>query len=263
MFAPSKVLFLLCGLLLAQSLPAAQRVLVGATEYRPYMAMPAQGQPSGLLPELLQAMNEVQDDYRFEITLTSTGRRYRDFTSGRLDLMLFESRQWGWQNIPMQTLELGIDDSEVFVARAAPGRDQRYFATLEGKRLGLHVGYHYAFADFESDSERLHQRFDAIISRSHEANLEMLLHQRIDLTVMAKSYLRMYFDEHPELRERMLVSTRADQTFRPLALIRPDGPIDAERLAAILEILQRNGRYAALLTRYHLDPVPASGKPKR
>ena len=256
MFAPSKILFLLCCLL-TQSLLAAQRVVVGATEYPPYVTMPAQGEPRGLLPELLEAMNAVQDDYRFEITLTSTGRRYRDFTRGRIDLVLFESRQWGWQDIPMQTLDLGIDDSEVFVARAAPGRDQSYFATLEYKRLGLHIGYHYAFADFESDSERLHQRFDVIVSRSHETNLEMLLRQRIDLTVMAKSYLRMDFDARPELRERLLVSTRVDQAFRPLALIRPNGPIDAERLSAILEALRRDGRYAALLARYHLDAAPA------
>jgi len=259
--APSKILFLLCCLL-AQSLPAAQRVLVGATEYLPYVAMPAQGEPSGLLPELLDAMNAVQDDYRFEITLTSTGRRYRDFTGGRIDMMLFESRQWGWQDIPMQTLDLGIDDSEVFVARAAPGRDQGYFATLDDKRLGLHLGYHYAFADFESDSGRLHQRFDAIISRSHETNLEMLLRRRIDLTVIAKSYLRMYFDAHPGLRERLLVSTRVDQAFRPLALIRPEGPIDAARLSAILDILKRDGRYAALLARYHLDAVPGQADAK-
>lgn len=262
MSAPSKILFLLCCLL-AQSLAAAQRVMVGASEYLPYVAMPAQGEPGGLLPELLDAMNAVQDDYRFEITLTSTGRRYRDFTRGRIDLVLFESRQWGWQDTPMQTLDLGIDDSEVFVARAMPGRDQSYFATLEGKRLGLHVGYHYAFADFESDSERLHQRFDAIVSRSHETNLEMLLHQRIDLSVMTKSYLRMYFDAHPERRERLLVSTRVDQAFRPLALIRPNGPIDAERLSAILETLKRNGRYAALLARYHLDAAPGQADAKR
>ena len=241
------------GLLAAQPLLAAQLVKVGAYHFPPYVIKPESERPGGLLPELLQALNQLQSDYRFSLVATSTMRRYRDLESGRFDLILFESSQWGWQDTLHAALNLHIEDAEVYVARARPGRDQSYFDELKGKRLALYNGYHYGFADFNSDQQFLTEHFDARLTYSHDSNLVMLMRDRADIAVITHSYLRLYQDRHPELRAAFLVSQRVDQFYRHQALFRPQAPVSPERFAELLQALNSDGRLDRLLRRYHLQ----------
>src|SRR5690606_14977972 len=98
-------------------------------------------------------------------------RRFRDLEQGRIDMAVFENPEWGWQDIPHQQVDMGLEDAEVFVARAVPGRDQRYFDELKGKRLALYHGYHYEFAGFGVDPEYLAREFNAKMNYSHDSNL--------------------------------------------------------------------------------------------
>lgn len=54
-----------------------------------------------------------------------------------------------------------LQDAELFVARAEPGRGQANFKSLAGKRLALIHGYHYAFADFNADPRFLAVNYQA------------------------------------------------------------------------------------------------------
>ncbi len=247
--------FLLC---LALPALAAEEVRVGAYHFPPYMVKPESAEPVGLVVDLLAELNQLQSTYRFVLVATSTMRRYRDLESGRFDLILFESPQWGWQNTPHSTLNLHIEDAEVYVARAQPGRDQSYFDELKGKRLALYNGYHYGFADFNSDQQFLTEHFDARLTYSHDSNLVMLMRDRADIAVITHSYLRLYQDRHPELRAAFLVSQRVDQFYRHQALFRPQAPVKPERFAELLQALNSDGRLDRLLTRYHLLNSPGS-----
>lgn len=248
------------GFLLCLALPAlaAEEVRVGAYHFPPYMVKPESAGPVGLVADLLAELNQLQSTYRFVLVATSTMRRYRDLESGRFDLILFESPQWGWQNTPHNALNLHIEDAEVYVARAQPGRDQSYFDELKGKRLALYNGYHYGFADFNSDQQFLTEHFDARLTYSHDSNLVMLMRDRADVAVITHSYLRLYQDRHPELRATFLVSQRVDQFYRHQALFRPQAPVKPERFAELLQALNSDGRLDRLLTRYHLHNPPGS-----
>ena len=167
---------LLLGLIaLACAATAAQEVRVGAYHFPPYVLKPESEQPTGLLPELLQAFNLAQDDDRFNLVATSTKRRYRDLQNGRFDLILFESPSWGWQDTAHEALDLHIEDAEVYVASLLPGRDEAFFADFSGKRMALYNGYHYGFAGFNSDQAFLSETFSALLTYSHDSNLVMLL----------------------------------------------------------------------------------------
>ena len=120
---------LLCCLALLH-VPAAlalQEVRVGGYHFPPYLDKPESPYPQGLVPELLRALNAAQQQYRFVLVPTSATRRYRDLESGRFELMFFESTRWGWQGTSYLALGLDIDDAEVYVAAAEPGRGQDYF----------------------------------------------------------------------------------------------------------------------------------------
>lgn len=244
---------------------AEQRVRVGAYHFPPYIMKPESSVPEGLVPELLAALNAAQGDYRFDLVPTSVTRRYRDFTQARYDMILFESPDWGWHDIPLDKLDLQIADAEVYVARQQRGRDQRFFDRLSGKRMALYNGYHYGFAGFNADQDFLTRNFNAVLTYSHDSNLLMLLHGRVDISVVTRSYLRLFQREHPEEGRQLLVSERTDQVYHHHALLRPQGPLDVQGLAAMLQTLQDSGRLGELIERYHLlaavdgeraDPMP-------
>lgn len=231
---------------------AAEEVRVGAYHFPPYVIKPESERPGGLLPELLQALNQLQSDYRFTLVATSTMRRYRDLQSGRFDLILFESPAWGWQDTAHTALDLHIEDAEVYVARLQPGRDERYFDSLEGKRMALYSGYHYGFAGFNSDKQLLTDRFNAVLTYSHDSNLVMLLRGRADVAVVTRSYLRAYQQRYPEQSSALLVSQRVDQVYQHQALFRPESALQPQAFAELLKQLNRDKQLDKLLGRYHL-----------
>ncbi|HSC84488.1 MAG TPA: amino acid ABC transporter substrate-binding protein [Pseudomonas sp.] len=244
---------LLLGVYLLPTAVAEQQVRVGAYHFPPYILKPESAAPSGLLPELLNALNSVQHDYHFDLVPTSVARRYRDFTQGRYDLIMFESPDWGWQGVGLEQLDMQVADAEVYIARAMPGREQQYFDSLSGKRMALYSGYHYGFAGFNADQDYLSSNFNAVLTYSHDSNLLMLLHDRADISLVPRSYLRLYQREHPQARDSFLVSQRADQVYHHHALLRPNGPINAQTLGALFANLQRSGKLQELLQHYDLQ----------
>lgn len=250
-----KGLFFLFTLALACTTQAAVDVQVGAYHFPPYVVKPEGDRVGGLLPELLQALNQLQSEYRFTLVATSTMRRYRDLQNGRFDLILFESPGWGWQGIAHAALDLHINDAEVYVARLQPGRDEHYFDDLNGKRMALYSGYHYGFAGFNSDKQVLTQQYNALLTYSHDSNLIMLLRGRADVAVVTRSYLRAYQQRYPEQSSALLVSRRVDQVYQHQALFRPQSAISPQAFAGLLERLNRDKQLEQLLSRYHLREV--------
>lgn len=249
------------GWLMGQGVWAAELVKVGAYNFPPYAIKPENEQSQGLVPDLLEALNQQQTAYHFELVPTSVTRRFRDFEHGRFDLILFESPSWGWQGIKLDDVDLLASDSEVYVAKALPGRGQTYFDQLKGKKLALYNGYHYGFASFNADPAYLIREFNAVLTYSHDSNLLMVLRDRADITVVTRSYLRHYLQQYPEQRTQMLVSERADQTYHHQALLRPGAPISATAFAALIQQLRDHGQFSQLLAQYDLLPATQAAKP--
>jgi ABC-type amino acid transport substrate-binding protein len=254
-----------CGLALAlvlwvsSSLAAEQVVRVAGVYFPPYVfKADEQARKVGLLADLLDALNQQQAEFRFVLVPTSIKRRFGDFQHGRIDLAIFENPAWDWQDIAHSAVDMGLEDSEVFVSRAEPGRDQHYFERLEGKRLALYHGYHYAFADFNAEPEYLVKRFKATLTHSHDSNLLMVLRGRADIALVTRSYIGDFLDRYREYAGQLLISERTDQLYRHHVLLRPGAPIRAEQFSEMLETLRRNGRLAEIFGRYQVAVVPAA-----
>lgn len=237
---------------------APAEVRVGAYHFPPYVDRPEQGGAHDLLVQLLEVLNEAQDEHVFHLVPTSATRRYRDFAQGRFDLIFFESPAWGWQGIPFEGIDLHLEDEEIFVAARLPGRSQRYFERLAGKRLALYQGYHYAFADFNPDQDYLVSNYNAVLTYSHDSNLLMVTRQRVDIALVPRSLLAGFAQRHPEHARRLMASARADQVYRHHALLRPDAAIDAAGLRALLEQLRERGELARIFEPSGVRLVPGS-----
>lgn len=241
----------LAGLAAGQA-AAEQVVRVGAAYFPPYVVKSEQSLHAGLLPQLLDALNELQDDYLFVSRPTAIPRRFADFKEGRNDMAWFENPDWGWRCIEHEVVDMGLEDFEVFVTRNDSGRDQNYFEQLQNKRLALFNGYHYAFAGFETTPEVLRKNFNATLTYSHDSNLLMVLHNRVDVAAVTRSFIGDFLQRHRKYAGQLLVSNRVDQSYRHKALIRPGAAISPAEFADMLEQLRANGQMAAIFEPFHI-----------
>ncbi|MCJ2371397.1 transporter substrate-binding domain-containing protein [Pseudomonas sp. RGM 3321] len=239
---------------------AAQVVRVAAVHFPPYMVRPEKGQDAGLLPKLIDALNAEQDDYEFVMIPTSVPRRFRDFTEGRFDVAIFENPDWGWKDIAHETVDLGLEDAEVYVARRVEGREQNYFDSLSDKRLALFSGYHYGFANFNTDQKYLSEHFNVTSTYSHDSNLLMVVRDRADIAPVTRSYLIDFMAHNKDEAAQLMVSERVDQIYRQYALLRPNGNIDVPHFKALLEKLRSDGELATIFQPLHIKVLPVSAE---
>lgn len=236
---------------------AAREVRVGAAHFPPYIVRPERGIDTGLLPQLLAALNQLQSDYQFVMVPTSIVRRLRDFEQGRVDMVMFENPAWGWQETSYSAVDMGLEDAEVFIAKQQPDRDQTYFDDLNGKRLALLTGYHYAFAGFNPDPRHLIDRFNATLTYSHESNMLMVMRGRADVALITRSNMIELLGRYPQFRGKVMVSERVDQIYHHYALLRPQAPIQSSAFAQMMQNLRDNGQLRAIFEPYNISIVPA------
>lgn len=252
--------FLVSVMMLQVSLSAAagQLVRVGAAHFPPYTIRPEQGADTGILPQLIESLNRAQSDFQFVLVPTSIPRRFRDFEQSRIDMAIFENPQWGWQDIPHGTVDMGLEDAEVFVAQRMDGRQQPYFDDLRDKRLALFSGYHYAFADFNPDPRYLANHYNATLTYSHDSNLLMVLRGRADMALITRSYLSDYLVRNPGIAGQLLISVRTDQVYHHYALIRPKAAISPAEFAQLLAHLRELGEMQRIFRPYRIDVLPVT-----
>src|SRR5476649_464365 len=252
----SRTLLLAVSSLMTWQACAAQVVHIGAAHFPPYTIRPERGEDTGLLPQLVEAMNRVQSDFQFVLVPTSIPRRFRDFQDGRIDMAIFENPAWGWQDIAHTNVEMGLEDAEVFVAQRVEGRQQSYFDDLNGKRLALFSGYHYAFANFNPQPKYLAEHYNATLTYSHDSNLLMVLRGRADIALVTRSYLFDYLLRNEKVADQLLVSQRIDQIYHHYALLSPAAPISGEAFGKLLQGLRDNGQMLKIFEPYKISLVP-------
>jgi ABC-type amino acid transport substrate-binding protein len=235
---------------------AAQLVRIGAAHFPPYTVRPESGADTGLLPQLVEALNALQTDYQFVLVPTSIPRRFGDFKQGRVDMAIFENPGWGWKDIPHTTVDMGLEDAEIFVAQRLPERQQNYFSDLTGKRLALFSGYHYAFANFNAEPQYLAKNYNASLTYSHDSNLLMVLRGRADIALVTRSYLSDYFLRNDKVARELLVSDRIDQVYHHYAILRPASPISGAAFGQLLQGLRDNGQMLKIFDPYKIVLVP-------
>lgn len=237
--------------LLYSSYPVAATELVRVGAY-PFL--PFSDKSSGLTPDLIQAMNAFQNEYKFEQVDTSPNRRYNDMATGHFTMMFFENIKWGWDPKVVEASKIFLrGDGEVYVARAIPGRGQSYFDSFEGKEIMGVLGYHYGFANFEADRNKLLKKFRMNFSSDNEIILRNFLLGYGDVAVLTKSYLNSYLLKHPEINGKLLISERLDQEYFHTILVRSGNKPTAQEMDALLSKMEAAGSLKKLWKKYGIE----------
>ncbi|MFG1494270.1 hypothetical protein [Halobacteriovorax sp. ZH4_bin.1] len=214
------------------SIFAAKDILVGAYHFPPFY-MKKNGEKSGVLLEMIEELNKVQNKYHFKIIETSARRRYRDFTSSRYDLIFFESPKWGWSDhqisyVMTPPFSFG---GEKFIA-LKKDRNQNYLKQLKKKMILLFDGYHYGFLDYEVDKS-----FNAkiVYTNSHEGNILSILKGRGDIAIVTESYLDIFFDKNSELKDKLIISEHYDQVYDHRVIMTKSSHISKDMMMSLLK----------------------------
>jgi len=216
-------------MLIAPSALAQTVVKVGAFDFPPYYNVTT---GDGVTADLLDFLNKTQNTYEFKLLPTSPRRRYSDIASGRFHIMFFEMPEWGWgrRSISVEATPSLLTGGEVYVTRAGHGRDQSFFDDIKSRTLSGITGYHYGFADFNSDPDFLRSNFDIHLTSTHDGNLRSILAGRSEVAVVTKAYLKLWQQRNPTTDDRLLVSDKLDQVYQLPILVGPVSPVEASDL---------------------------------
>ncbi|EAT13575.1 periplasmic binding protein [Oceanobacter sp. RED65] len=230
-------------------------ISVGAYEFPPFFET-SNGTYGGLTPLLLDAFNEIQNDYVFKLTLTSPKRRYIDFERGRIQMLFFEDPKWGWNGYPVVTSEAFLKGGEVFIARNNKTTNKTAFKNIEQRRITAMLGYHYQFADWDSDAKRLKERFNISLLSHSGAIIKQVVRGKAEIGIVSKAFLDRELFRDPKLKKVLVFSDFYDQHYSHRVILASDANISIETINSILKKLHKNGKLTEIFSQFGLSPSP-------
>ena len=234
-------------------------ITVGVYHFPPIASVDDNGEPTGLLGDLLQELEQANPTVSFRVFHTSPKRRYLDFEAGLYDVIFFESPDWGWTKRNVDISRPILADEELYVALKKPGRDDSFFDDLEQRSIVAISGYHYGFTGYETDNSVLEQKFNIEFSDSHSRNINLIKADRpsvAEVAIVSHSYLQRHLARHPEDWDKLLVSREPDQRYQLSIIARKGGAASADEMLRLLAPLVDNGRYRQIVENWGLQ-LPA------
>ena len=230
---------------------ATEVVNVGIYDFPPYVFIADKA--TGISVQMIAAMNNFQQEYKFVAVPTTARRRYSDFEKNKFDMMMFESENWGWQQYPVVVSQVFAVGAEVYVTQAKPGRGQDFFSDFKNKAMIGVLGYHYQFSNFHADPAYLEQNFNLLQTDSQKQSLELILNDRGEIAILSKAYLQYHFAQSPEDKVKLLVSKKVDQVYQHTILLRENSEPSVGYINKLLEQMKSKGTLKPLWKKYGLE----------
>lgn len=247
--------FLICFFIGLSTLAQAKETIVvkvGGYDFPPFINTNTSA-TTGITIDLIKALNNFQKKYRFEFFLTSPNRQYHTFDKGFYDLIFFESLQWGWEQKPIDVSNVFLTGGEVYITKASPEKDQTYFDNLAGKSKTGILGYHYGFANFDANPEKLKQTYQMELLTDHKLMIDKVITGQVDIAVVTASYLSYYLKESPFDIPRLLISKKYDQKYRHTALVRKGIKPDVNEINQLLDDMKKSGALKKIWKKYGIQ----------
>lgn len=196
---------------------------------------------AGFTPDLIAALNEIQEAYRFVMHETSARRRYQDIRSGHLDVIMLESPSWNWEAEPVVFSKPIVIESDLYISRRDRVPGTSWFNDITTHSLAAVLGYEYGFAQMEDDPATLRGNFDIALLYNEEEVLESVLRGDSEIGVISAGYLSRRFSDQPALSEQIIIGPKRDSAFGLGAVISHNAAIDLEAFEGLIDLLRRSG----------------------
>jgi polar amino acid transport system substrate-binding protein len=237
--------------LLSASALAADVIKVGIYNFAPYAFIA--DRPSGITVQMIAAMNKFQTKYEFVAVPTTSKRRYLDFENNKFDMMIFESKNWGWQKYPVVASQSFVTGMDVYVTQAKPGRGQDFFSGFKNKTMIGVLGYHYQFTGFHAEQDYLEKNFNLLQTDSQKRSLELILNDRGEIAVLSKEYLSYHFAHSPADKVKLIISDKFDQIYPHTILVRKNHELSVRYINKLLAQMKKKGALKPLWEKHGLE----------
>lgn len=244
------ILYVLLSCLFSTRALAVDIVKVGIYDFPPYASITDKS--IGISVKMIAAMNKFQHEYEFVVVPTTARRRYSDFEKNKFDMMIFESKNWGWGKYPIAVSNAFATGAEVYVTQAKPGRGQDFFSDFKNKVMIGVLGYHYQFAGFNTDQDYLENNFNLLQTNSQKKSLELIINDRGEIAVLSKEYLNYHFSQSPGDKSKLLISDKLDQTYQHTILVRKNRKLSISYINKLLAQMKKKGTLKPLWKKYGL-----------
>lgn len=226
-------------------------VKVGAYEYG-VVYFYEDGKPQGMVLHLIRLLNDLQDEYVFELAETSSRRRYQAVTGGDVDLVLLESSQWEWQEFDVRFSEPIVQEKDLYLTLAGRDDIQSLLSNVTNHPILCVLGFHYGFADFNADPEYLRQNFDVLLRYNEQEVLDGLLAGEAPIGIVSAGFLAARFVDYPSLRESLVISDQPDAVHDLVAVLSAGSSIPLDRFNQLIAKLQSTGEVERLWQQLHI-----------
>lgn len=227
---------MILGLLLSGAKAAAEpiTVTVGGYPFEPFVDA-----HFGITPGFASLLNSHQQIYRFEFVDIPAQRRYELMQAGKIDALFFEMIRWGWRDyadVVSVTAPI-LAGREVFVALKEMQNVEATLAAPTEHTMALTLGYHYSFANYNSDQAYLRANFKVIFAEKQRTALKYLMTGRADVALASEIFLHHEYLRNTDLRQKLRIADKSDQTYELPLMIRRGGQINVAIIEGILKSL--------------------------
>lgn len=211
------------------------------------------GKPKGIVPALINLLNDLQDDYQFELVETSSRRRYHAVTNGDVDLLLLESSTWEWGKYDVQFSDPIVTDSDIYLTRSDHPDRKTLLEDVTKYPILCVLGFHYAFAGNNSDPEYLKQNFHVLLRYSEEEVLRGLLAGEAPIAIVSSGFLKRQFVDDPDLRDLVMIGEEPDAEYDLVSVLSNKSVISSSQLNGLIEQVLATGEVERLWGQLHID----------
>ncbi len=235
---------------ITETLAAPKTIKIGITHFPPFYVVEHDHPLKGLGLDLISAMNDAQSDYKFEVIEASPRRRHDMFQKGLYDVSLFDHLDWGWNPETVEITKVYLKGGERYISSNKAQEKPDFFQNISSKKIGAILGYHYRFAEFETDPQELNKRFDINLVANQEQIIKQVLSNRIEVGVISETFLKKYLRENKENADRITISENYDQEYNFVGIVRKNAPISALTLERIIGSVTSNPEYKWIAVKY-------------
>jgi len=251
-----KWLLLLCALLplaLCADEVERKKIKVGGYIWSPFIELHGRSY-QGLTLDFIDAANQVQGDFEFEFVLTTPENRHKDFYNKKFDMIFFEDIDWGWNAYPVVASKPLAKGTELYFALNKHERNQVFFQDMAEKSMSAVKGFHYAFAQNNTNDAYLKEHFNIRLHDNPSAVLHDVLQGRTEIGVINSLTLEAAIARNPKIKNAILIGKKFDQDFVLSILARKDIPMTIEQVNLMIDRVEKEGMMAKLWEKYRIDP---------
>ncbi|TCZ91753.1 hypothetical protein [Lysobacter sp. N42] len=194
---------------------------------------------------VVDALNEIQDDFRFVIHEVRPSERYDSLSeNGCCDLMMFESLSWGWSRYPNVVAGpvLNKGTERLYGLRSRLDSGEIGFTVDGSLKVGGVLGYHYRFAGFSTARDVLELDYNVYSTDSQASLITMLTNRRIDLAVLTDEYVHwLALREHLDING-LSPNPEIDHSYTTHLILSERIAHNHARIRALFDELHHSGR---------------------